>query len=283
MGQIEIGEIAFVRFALYQRAMFVDSHCHLDYEGLTENCAGVVARAREAKVIRMVNIGTTLREFQNVLKTAESFDDVVCSVGVHPHHVDEEEEKPTAGDLIKLAAHPKVVGIGETGLDYYYNHSPHERQQESFRQHIRAGMATDLPIIVHSRDAEEDTARILEEEGAGQGNKPRGVLHCFSSRRMLAERALDLGFYISLSGILTFKKSQELRDIARDVPMDRLLIETDSPYLAPEPFRGKTCEPAYVVYTAKVLAEIKNVGIEEIGRQTTENFFRLFNKTPAQR
>ncbi len=257
--------------------MLIDSHCHLDYPALIKDREGVVARARQAGVARMVNIGTTRREFDQVRATAEKFDDVFCSVGVHPHHVSEEGETLTADDLVKLAAHPKVVGIGETGLDYFYNHGAHDRQHESFREHIRAGIATDLPIIIHSRDAEEDTARILREETTGQG-KPKGVLHCFSSRRILAEEALALGFYISLSGILTFKKSQELRDITRDVPMDRLLVETDSPFLAPEPHRGKPCEPAYVVDTARVLAEIKGVSPEEIARQTTENFFRLFTK-----
>ncbi|MFY9288867.1 MAG: TatD family hydrolase, partial [Alphaproteobacteria bacterium] len=229
---------------------------------------------------RMINIGTTRRDFEFVLVTAEHYDDVYCSVGVHPHHVHEDGETLSTDDLVHLAKHPKVVGIGETGLDYFYKHSPVETQHESFRRHIRAGVETDLPIIVHSRDAEEDTALILKEESAG-AKKPRGVLHCFSSKRVLAEEALSIGFYISLSGILTFKKSQELRDIARDVPMDRLLVETDSPFLAPEPYRGKICEPAYVVNTAKVLAEIKGVTPEEIEKRTTENFFRLFNKVPA--
>jgi TatD DNase family protein len=261
--------------------MLVDSHCHLDYEGLADSRADVVARARQAGVTCMLNIGTTHREFHKVLKTADDFKEVFCSVGVHPHHVNEDGENLQTADLIKLTNHPKVVGIGETGLDYYYERSPRNLQQESFRQHIRAGIATNLPVIVHSRDAEEDTAKILKEEGIGQGGKPRGVLHCFSSRRILAEQALDIGFYISLSGIITFKKSQELRDIVGDIPMDRLLVETDSPYLAPEPFRGKVCEPAYVVNTARVLAEIKGVSAEEIARQTTENFFRLFNKASA--
>jgi TatD DNase family protein len=259
--------------------MLIDSHCHLDYDGLGDDREGVVARARAAGVVRMVNIGTTRKGFDRVRATAEAFDDVYCSVGIHPHHVHEDGETLSTDDLIALTKHPKVVGIGETGLDYYYNHGPREMQHESFRRHIRAGMETGLPIIVHSRDAEEDTARIIREEGRG-AKKPIGVLHCFSSRRILAEQALELGFYISLSGILTFKKSQELRDITKDVPMDRLLVETDSPFLAPEPYRGKTCEPAFVVNTAKVLAEIKGVSEAEIARQTTENFFRLFSKVP---
>ncbi len=255
--------------------MLVDSHCHLDYKPLDADSAAVVDRARAAGVARMVNIGTTCREFPHVLTTAEAFDDVVCSVGVHPHHVHEEGENISTDELVKRAMHPKVVGIGETGLDFYYNKAPRDVQEESFRRHIRAGMETNLPIIVHSRDAEEDTLRVLQSEGQG---KARGVLHCFSSRRVLAEEALKFGFYVSLSGILTFKKSQELRDIARDVPMDRLLVETDSPYLAPEPYRGKPCEPAYVVRTAEVLADVKGVSPAEIARVTTENFFRLFSK-----
>ncbi|MDX2027546.1 MAG: TatD family hydrolase [Alphaproteobacteria bacterium] len=256
--------------------MLVDSHCHLDYDPLSEDCKTVVARARNAGVVRMLNISTTHKEFPKIRATAEAFDDVYCTVGVHPHHAGDEGESLTQDDLVKLAAHPKVVGIGETGLDYHYDHSPRDRQAESFRQHLRAGVAAGLPIIVHSREAEADTAKILKEEFAG--GKLTGVMHCFSSKRVLAEDALALGFYISLSGILTFKKAEELRAIARDVPMDRLLLETDSPYLAPEPYRGKPCEPAYIVNTAQVLAEVKGVSPEEIARQTTENFFRLFPK-----
>jgi TatD DNase family protein len=257
--------------------MFVDSHCHLDYSALANDRDGVLARAKAAGVVRMVNIGTTQKGFPDVLATAEACEDVFCTFGVHPHHVSEDGEYLSEDEIIKLAGRPKTVGIGETGLDYYYDRSPRDMQQESFRRHIRAAMTMDLPIIVHSRDAEADTARILREEGQG-AKKPKGVLHCFSSKRILAEEALALGFYISLSGILTFKKSQELRDIARDVPLDRLLVETDSPFLAPEPHRGKPCEPSFVADTARVLAKIKGVSEEEIGRQTTENFFRLFDK-----
>lgn len=256
--------------------MLVDSHCHLDYDPLNADCHAIVDRARAAGVVRMMNIGTTYREFPKVLTTAEVFDDVWCTVGVHPHHAAEEGENLSTDDLIKLAAHPKVVGIGETGLDYHYDHSPRDRQQESFRQHLRAAVELGLPVVVHSREAEEDTAKILREESAG--GKLTGVMHCFSSKRVLAEDALALGFYISLSGILTFKKAEDLRAIARDVPIDRLLLETDSPYLAPEPYRGKPCEPAYIVNTARVLAEVKGVDLDTIARQTTENFFRLFAK-----
>ncbi|MGE3622418.1 MAG: TatD family hydrolase [Bdellovibrionales bacterium] len=256
--------------------MLVDSHCHLDYPALKDR-EGVLARARSAGVVRIVNIGTTRREFGAVQATAQAIPEVYCTFGVHPHHVHEDGENLSEDDIAAGGRGEKVVGIGETGLDYYYNHAPREIQQESFLRHIRAAMKLDLPIVVHSREAEEDTIRILREEATG-GGKPRGVMHCFSSKRILAEEALDIGFYISLSGILTFKKSEELRAIVRDVPLDRLLVETDSPYLAPEPFRGKPCEPAHVVHTARVLAQVKGVTEEEIARRTTENFFRLFDK-----
>ncbi len=302
--------------------MLIDSHCHLDYPTLIKDREGVLARAKAAGVMRLVNIGTTRKGFEEVHKTAVAHEEVFCSFGVHPHHVAEDGEDLTEDQIVEFGSSPKVVGIGETGLDYYYKHGPKDVQQESFRRHIRAAIKLDLPIIIHSREAEEDTARILKEEteratrvplplreGSGEGFapqehkpahveptphlsspargeerktqlvvKPKGVLHCFSSKRILAEEALALGFYVSLSGILTFKKSQELRDIARDVPLDRLLVETDSPFLAPEPFRGKICEPSYVVNTARVLAEVKSVGEDEIARQTTDNFFRLFDK-----
>ena len=262
--------------------MLIDSHCHLDSPALLKDLDSVIARAREAGVMHMVTIGTTRREFPAILATAEKSPHLSCSVGIHPDHVHEEGESWTCDDLVKLTAHPKVVGIGETGLDYFHKDAPADVQKQSFREHLRATRATGLPVIVHSRQAEEDTAQILREEAAGQGTYPlTGVLHCFSSRRILAEEALKFGFYISLSGILTFKKSQELRDIARDVPLDRLLVETDSPYLSPEPLRGRVCEPSYVVHTAKVLAEVKGVSFDDISRQTTENFFRLFGKVDA--
>ena len=259
--------------------MLVDSHCHLDFPGLVQDRAGVMARARGASVARFMNIGTTRRDFATVHQTALDLDDVYCTMGVHPCHVHEEGEHLTIDNILDLARQPKVAGIGETGLDYYYKDAPPALQQESFRNHIRAAMQLDLPIIVHSREAEEDTASIIRAEGTAT-QKPRGVMHCFSSRRILAEQAIELGFYISLSGILTFKKSQELRDIVRDVPLNRLLVETDAPYLAPEPYRGKTCEPAYVAQTARVLAEVKGVSPEEIAAQTTQNFFDLFKTVP---
>lgn len=273
--------------------MLVDSHCHLEFPALCVDRDAVIDRARKAGVGRMVTIATTIKGFKEVCEIANQYDDVYCSVGVHPHHVSEEGEAVTADDLVVLACNNKVVGIGETGLDYFYNHAPHEAQQRSFREHVRACITTGLPLIVHSRDAEEDTIKILNEERAGQGgdscascsvhrvaSRPplSGVMHCFSSRRVLAEEALAMGFYISVSGMITFKKSVELREIIKDIPLERLLIETDSPYLAPEPFRGKDCEPAYVVHTAKMLAELMGVSMAEISERTTENFFRLFNK-----
>ncbi|MDE1900339.1 MAG: TatD family hydrolase [Alphaproteobacteria bacterium] len=253
--------------------MLIDSHCHLDFPALVADRDGVLQRARAAGITRMVNISTRRADMDAVRVTAEQVPDVFCTVGVHPHHVHEEGEHLSTEELASRAAHPKVVGIGETGLDFYYDTAPRDRQEDSFRRHIRAAQAAKLPLIIHSRDAEEDTIRVLKSEGPSTG-----VMHCFSSRRILAEQALEIGFYISLSGILTFKKSQELRDIARDMPLDRLLVETDSPYLAPEPYRGKTCEPAYVVCTAQVLAEIKGISPDDIARHTTENFFRLFTK-----
>lgn len=253
--------------------MFVDSHCHLSFPKLTQDRAGVLARARNVGVECMVNACTKTGEFEPLRLTAEQYEDVYFSIGVHPHHAAEEGENVSVEDLVKAASHPKAVGIGETGLDYFYDFSPRPVQQDSFCRHIEAAQRAKLPLIIHTRDAEDDTLRLLKEAGP-----VTGVFHCFSSRRFLAEEGLAMGFYISLSGMLTFKKSEELRAIARDVPMDRLLIETDSPYLAPEPYRGKPCEPAYVVKTAEVLAEIKGVNLEELGRITTDNFYRLFQK-----
>ena len=259
--------------------MLIDSHCHLDFPALTKDRDGVITRAREAGVMHMVNIGTTRKHFPTVLATAEACEPVTCTFGIHPDHVHEDGEIVTADEIIEFTKHPKVVGIGETGLDYFHKDAPVDVQQQSFREHLRASRATGLPVIVHSRQAEEDTAQILREEAAGQGTFPlTGVLHCFSSRRILAEEAVALGFYISLSGILTFKKSQELRDIARDVPLNQLLVETDAPFLSPEPMRGRICEPAYVAHTARVLADVKGIAFDQISRQTTDNFFSLFKK-----
>ncbi|MBI1272690.1 MAG: YchF/TatD family DNA exonuclease [Alphaproteobacteria bacterium] len=256
----------------------IDSHCHLDYPVLSKDREAVFTRARDAGVEKMLCISVYVSKFDQIKVIAEENENVFCTVGLHPHHAAEETELAAAENLQKLAQHPKVVGIGESGLDYFYDRSPRDLQHEVFRQHMRACVACDLPLIVHSRDADDDTARMIREEGAG--GKLKGVMHCFSSGRSLAEAALTEGFYISFSGILTFKKSEELRAIARDVPLNRLLVETDAPYLAPEPYRGKPNEPSYVVHTAQVLADVKGVSLGELANATTENFYRLFSKVP---
>lgn len=255
--------------------MLVDSHCHLDFEDFNEDRSETIQRARNAGVATMVTICTRVTRFEEIRRIAESDDNIWCSVGIHPHQA-EEEPVVSVDDLLSRAAHPKVIGIGETGLDYYYDNSPRELQQASFRTHIAAARETGLPLIVHTRDADDDMADILEDE-MGKGAFP-GVLHCFSSGRRLAERALDIGFYISLSGIVTFKNAQDLRDIAKDVPVDRILVETDSPFLAPIPNRGKRNEPSFVVDTAAKVAELKGVDNDVLSMASTENFFRLFNK-----
>ncbi|HEY3917723.1 MAG TPA: TatD family hydrolase [Stellaceae bacterium] len=253
--------------------MLVDSHCHLDF-AKEEERVGIIDRARRAGVRTLLTISTKLDEFPTVRAIAESDPDIWCSVGVHPHEADVEPALPET--LVGLTRHPKVVGIGETGLDFYYEHSPRARQAEIFRAHLAAARETGLPIIVHTRNADPETIAILEEE------KPRaGVIHCFSTGRDLAERAVALGFYISISGIATFKNAQDLRDTIRALPLERLLVETDAPYLAPVPMRGKTNEPAFITHTAALVAELKGVPSAELARVTTENFFRLFAK--AQR
>ena len=260
--------------------MLVDSHCHLDFPDFADELDAVVARAAAAGVGMMVTICTHLSRFEQVRGLAERFDNVWCSVGVHPHEAG--NESVDTERLIALAAHPKVVGIGETGLDFYYEHSPRERQRHCFRAHIRAAQATGLPLIVHTRDADAETAAILGEMAA---TAPlRGVIHCFSTSRQLAEAALDLGFYISLSGIVTFKKAEDLRNTVRDLPLDRILVETDAPYLAPVPRRGKRNEPAFVAHTAGEVAALQQVSSAEIAARTTANFLRLFNKVvpPSQ-
>ncbi|WP_425065948.1 TatD family hydrolase [Reyranella sp.] len=255
--------------------MLIDSHCHLDFPELTSDESGVLARARTAGVAGMLTIGTRLDQFERVRAIAERHDNVWCSVGVHPHEA-KEEGQHTPDRLIEATRHPKVVGIGETGLDFYYEHSPREEQAESFRAHIAAARQTGLPLIVHTRNADAETGDMLEEE-YGKGAFP-GLIHCFSSGRSVAERALALGLYISISGIVTFKAAEDLRAIVRDVPLDRLLVETDAPYLAPIPKRGKTNEPAFVTHTAAKVAELKGVSLAELEAATTENFFRLFAK-----
>lgn len=257
--------------------MLVDSHCHLDFPDFAQERDAVVSRAVAAGVGRMVTISTRVRRFPEILAIAETYPEVFCSVGTHPHNAAEELDV-TAEDLIRLSAHPRVVAIGEAGLDYFYDHSPREAQAQGFRTHIAAARATGLPLVIHARDADADIAAILEDE-MGKGAFPF-ILHCFSSGRGLAEAGVALGGYISFSGILTFRKSEELRDIARAVPRDRLLVETDAPYLAPPPYRGRRNEPAYVKETAKVLAETTGVTETEIADITTENFFRLFKKMP---
>lgn len=257
--------------------MLVDSHCHLDFPDFAEERAAIVARAKAAGIGRMVTISTRVKRFQQILEIAETFDEVYCSVGTHPHNAAEELDI-TAGELVRLSAHPKVVAIGEAGLDYFYDKAPRDAQARGFRNHIAAARETGLPLVIHSRDADDDMAAILEDE-TGKGAFPF-ILHCFSSGRRLAEIGVSLGGYVSFSGILTFKNSAELRAVAADVPHDRLLVETDAPYLAPIPFRGKRNEPAYVAHTAKVLAETIGVSEAEIADLTTDNFFRLFGKMP---
>jgi TatD DNase family protein len=259
--------------------MLVDSHCHLDFDDFSSDLDGVVARAQAAGVGRLVSISTRVKRRAGLLAIADRFPDVFCSIGTHPHHAHEELDL-TIADLVELTRHAKTVAIGEAGLDYHYDLSPREAQERGFRNHIAAARETGLPLVIHSREADADMAAILEEE-TGKGAFP-AVLHCFTGGRELAQRAISLGLFISFTGILTFKKSEELRAIAAELPADRILIETDAPYLAPGRHRGKRNEPAYVVETAKMLAQTRSVTFEEMARQTTENFFRLFSKVPRQ-
>ena len=255
--------------------MLIDSHCHLDFPDYDGQVDAVMARARAAGVGVCISIGTELKRFAGVRAVAEKFPDVWCSVGVHPHEA-EKELLTDPAPLLAETHHPKVVAIGETGLDYYYEHSPRAQQVANFRAHIAAGRQAGLPVIVHTRDADDDTIAVLEEE-MGKGAFT-GVIHCFTGTQRLADAALKLGLYISVSGIATFKNSQALRDVIATVPLNRLLVETDAPFLAPVPHRGKTNEPAFVVHTARMLAELKSVGEVELAAATTENFFRLFTK-----
>jgi TatD DNase family protein len=257
--------------------MLIDSHCHLDFPDFADELDAVVTRARAADIGRIVTISTRVARHAGLLAIAERFPDVFCSVGTHPHNAHEELDIGTA-DLVTRARHPKVVAIGEVGLDYHYDYSPRDAQETGFRAHIAAARETGLPLVIHAREADADMARLLEEETA-KGAFP-AVLHCFSSGRELAQRAIALGLSISFTGILTFKKSDDLRAIAADLPADRILVETDAPYLAPGKLRGKRNEPSFVVETAKTLAQVRGVSFDEIARQTTENFFRLFSKVP---
>lgn len=255
--------------------MLVDSHCHLNFPDFVEDLDAVVARAQGQGVGVMQTICTKMHEFDGILAIAEQYPHIYCSVGVHPHEV-AHEPLVTAETLLQKAQHHKVIGIGETGLDFFYEHSPRREQEESFRNHIAACRESRLPLIVHTRNADEDTVRIMQDE-MKQGAYS-GLIHCFSSGQYMADAALEIGFYISVSGIATFKKAQELRDVLKTVPLERMLVETDAPYLAPMPHRGKRNEPSYVVETNKVLAELKEVDAETCANITTDNFFTLFTK-----
>ncbi len=257
--------------------MLIDSHCHLDYFNQPGECADVVARARAAGVEQMVTIGVTLAQSRAAVEIAEQFEHVWACVGVHPNHAADVLPVVEPGALADLARHPKVIGIGESGLDYFYDKTSPEIQAQNFRANIRAAQLSNLPLCIHARDADDDIAGILREERATGGDFSF-LLHCFSSSRALAEAALEMGGYVSFSGILTFPKSQALREIARDVPPERLLVETDSPYLAPAPLRGKRNEPANTVHTARVLAEVKGLPEAELAALTTRNFRTLFRK-----
>lgn len=256
-----------------------DSHCHLNYKGLVEEQDAVLARARESGVRAMLNISTREREWDDVIATAEREPDVWASIGIHPHEADQHPDVGTAR-LVERARHPRVVGIGETGLDYYYDHSDRARQQASFRAHIAACRETQLPLIVHTREAEADTLAILEDE-MGKGAYP-GVIHCFTASGAFADAALALGFYISISGIVTFKNARDLQETAARLPADRLLIETDAPFLAPVPHRGKTGEPAFVADTCRFLAGLRGEQAEALADTTRTNFHRLFAKTTIE-
>lgn len=257
--------------------MLVDHHCHLDFPDFTADLDAVVGRAAAAGVGLMVSISTRVRRSAELRRLAERYPQVFCSIGTHPHYAHEELDV-SIEEIVKGSEHPKVVAIGEAGLDYFYNKSPRAAQATGFRNHIAAARETGLPLVIHARDADDDVAAILEEEMAKGAFT--AVLHCFTGGMELARRGLDIGLCISFSGILTFKKSDELRQIASMVPLDRLLVETDAPYLAPGKYRGKRNEPAYVLETAAALAKVKGVSVDEIARTTTDNFFRLYSKVP---
>lgn len=255
--------------------MLIDSHCHLEYEGLAEDQEGALDRARAAGVKGFLNISTRQSEWDRVVATAEREPDVWASIGIHPHEADQHADLGEAA-LLEAARHPKVIGIGETGLDYYYDKSDRQVQQALFRTHISASRKTGLPLIIHTRDAEDDTVAILEEE-MGKGAFP-ALIHCFTASGGFGRRVLDLGLSISLSGIVTFKNARELQEFAGEIPADRILVETDSPFLAPVPHRGKPCEPAYVADTAEFVANLRGESIEALGENTTRNFRSLFTK-----
>lgn len=254
--------------------MLIDSHCHLNYPGLREDVSGVLARARGAGVGGFLGISTKRHEWDEVIGLADQHPDIWATIGIHPHEADHHPDTDTA-TLIDAASHAKVIGIGETGLDYFYDKSDRERQKASFRAHITAARATGLPIIVHTRDAEADTLALLREAGQGPLH---GVIHCFTASQAFAEAALALGFYISISGIITFKNAQALQASAATIPSERLLVETDAPFLAPVPMRGKPCEPAFVAHTARFLAQLRDENENHLESITTSNFFALFRK-----
>ncbi len=256
----------------------VDSHCHLDYEGLAENLPAMLKRCEDVGVGLMLSISSRVKNFPRLLGIAEAHENVFCTVGTHPHNA-HEELNVTAADLVKLTNHPKVVGIGEVGLDYHYDLAPRDAQMQGFRTHIAAARETGLPLIIHTREAEDDTARVLEEEMAKGVFK--AVLHCFTSKQWLAERAVELGLCVSFSGILTYKNAEDLREAAKALPLDRLLVETDAPFLAPVPFRGKDNEPSYVVKTLEQLAAVRGLSRDEMAKITSDNFFRHFSKVPC--
>jgi TatD DNase family protein len=260
-------------------AALVDSHCHLDFPNFSGEIDAVVARAQAAGVTHIVTISTLIKRHVEVLAIAERFPPVYCSIGTHPHHAHEELDI-SVEELIARTRHPKVVAIGEAGLDYHYKLSPRDAQERSLRNHIAAARATGLPLVIHSREADAHMIAILTEE-TGKGAFP-AVLHCYTGGRDLARQAVELGLFISFTGILTFKESDDLREIAKTLPADRILVETDSPYLAPGPYRGKRNEPAYVVETARVLAQTRGVLPAQIARETSDNFFRLFGKVPRR-
>ena len=256
----------------------IDSHCHLNYEGLADRQEEVLAAARARGVQGFLNISTRQKEWGEVVGAAERHPDVWASIGVHPHEADAHPDLGAAA-LVEAAAHPRVIAIGECGLDYYYDKSDRAAQRERFGAHIEAARQTGLPLVVHTRDAEDDTAEILTRE-VGKGGVS-GVLHCFTGSAALARKALDLGFYISISGIVTFKNARDLQEVAKTIPQDRLLVETDSPFLAPVPHRGQTCEPAFVADTAAFLSDLRDEPLDELAAATTSNFFRLFGKAAA--
>ncbi|MBL8791562.1 MAG: TatD family hydrolase [Rhizobiales bacterium] len=255
----------------------VDSHCHLDFEGMAEKLPGIMERAEAAGVGLMLSISSRVRRFQPLLRIAEDHANVFCTVGTHPHNAHEEIDIPVS-ELVRLTAHEKVVGIGEAGLDYHYDLSPRDQQMTGFRNHIAAARETGLPLVIHTREAEDDTARVLEEEM--RKGPFKAVLHCFTSQEWLAHKGVELGLYVSFSGILTYKSAENLRETARNLPEDRILVETDSPYLAPVPHRGKDNEPSYVVKTLEHLAQARGSDAGHMAKVTSDNFFRLFSKVP---